>query len=268
MAMTRKGFIPRPGFVNKQGCLPDPTELVCIEVPKIFDQCLIKRCLRYAPGPDTKNTDAELRSDPLPGFKRYLGSRDFNIKLKGVDKADIPNQPGYKRLAVSFKISFVADYLAVEDGEEVRRSELFEIHRTEVIPRFYCPESISQISASSSSHCKVVGHDLEGDIIKLEMVAEVLAADPNEVYCNSEALIVLDITLGFHIIAKCELIVQLLIPAFDYCPVPPLCPEESPINACDRFDNMPAPKFYPDQKLAPLFPDDDDDDNDRDRERS
>lgn len=254
MAITRKGFIPRPGFVNKQGCLPDPTELVCIEVPKVFDQCLIKRCLRYAPGADTKLTDSELRSNPLPGLKRYIGSRDFNINLTGLDKNDIPDQPGYKRLAVSFMISFCVDYLAVINGEEVRKTELFEINRTEIIPRFYCPDSVAQISATSNLHGKVIAQNLDADIIKLEMVAEVLAADPNTVCINGENLPVLDITLGFHIIAKCELIVQLLIPTFDYCPVPPPCPDESPINPCERFENMPVPKFYPDQKLAPLFP--------------
>lgn len=81
MSINFKKFIPRPGLVNKQGRLPDPSELVCIEVPKIFDQCLIKRCLVYGEGLDTNTTDCELRSDPLIDPKRYIGSRDFNVTL-------------------------------------------------------------------------------------------------------------------------------------------------------------------------------------------
>ncbi len=41
MSINFNKFVPRPGLVNKQGHLPDPSELVCIEVPKIFDQCLM-----------------------------------------------------------------------------------------------------------------------------------------------------------------------------------------------------------------------------------
>ena len=55
MSINFKKFVPRPGLVNKQGRLPDPAELVCIEVPKVFDQCLIKRCLVYCGGPDKYN---------------------------------------------------------------------------------------------------------------------------------------------------------------------------------------------------------------------
>ena len=36
MSITRDEFVPRPGIVNKQGYLPDPTELVCIEIPKVL----------------------------------------------------------------------------------------------------------------------------------------------------------------------------------------------------------------------------------------
>jgi hypothetical protein len=57
--------------------------------------------------------------------------------------------------------------------------------------------------------------------------------------------------------------VQLLIPAFDYCPVPKVpCMEEPIEDPCVRFNKAPVPKFYPDQKLEALFPDCKDDDDD------
>lgn len=97
MSINFKKFVPRPGLVNKQGRLPDPAELVCIEVPKVFDQCLIKRCLVYCGGPDTNTTDCELRSDPLVDPKRYISSRDFNITLLSVEKIPIKGKRGFKK---------------------------------------------------------------------------------------------------------------------------------------------------------------------------
>lgn len=247
MSINLNKFVPRPGLVNKQGRLPDPSELVCVEVPKIFDQCLIKRCLIYAEGPDTNTTDNELRSFPLVNPKRYLSSRDFNIKLISVDKIPLSGRPGFKKVIITYMISFYADYI---DCDGVHRSELYEINRTDVIGRFYCPDSIAQISASFVPVQKAT--DLDSNIIKLEMVADVLNG---ELLQDEEGNSVLDVTLGYYIVVKCELIVQLLIPVYDYCPVPSEpCAEEPADDPCEVFDRAPVPKFYPDQNLEPLFP--------------
>ena len=251
MSINFKKFVPRPGLVNKQGRLPDPAELVCIEVPKVFDQCLIKRCLVYCGGPDTNTTDCELRSDPLVDPKRYISSRDFNITLLSVEKIPIKGKRGFKKVVLNYMISFYADYL---DCDGKTKSEFYEINRTDVIGKFYCPDSISQISAIT---------DLEEDsnIIRLEMVAEALHG---EILKDKNGDEVLDITLGYYIVVKCELLVQLLIPAYDYCPVPKvICEDEPDEDPCEIFDKAPIPKFYPDQNLEPLFPDcyDDDDDD-------
>lgn len=251
MSINFKKFVPRPGLVNKQGRLPDPAELVCIEVPKVFDQCLIKRCLVYCGGPDTNTTDCELRSDPLVDPKRYISSRDFNITLLSVEKIPIKGKRGFKKVVLNYTISFYADYL---DCDGKTKSEFYEINRTDVIGKFYCPDSISQISASTDL-------DEDSNIIRLEMVAEALHG---EILKDKNGDEVLDITLGYYIVVKCELLVQLLIPAYDYCPVPKvICEDEPDEDPCEIFDKAPIPKFYPDQNLEPLFPDcyDDDDDD-------
>ena len=56
------------------------------------------------------------------------------------------------------------------------------------------------------------------------MVAEAL---DGQIVEDEEDNEVLDITLGYYIVVKCELIVQLLIPAYDYCPVPREACEEN-----------------------------------------
>ncbi|MDU3349146.1 MAG: hypothetical protein E7E72_03430, partial [Clostridium sp.] len=119
----------------------------------------------------------------------------------------------------------------------------------DIIGKFYCPDSIAQISASTEpEQCE--GED--SNIIKLEMVAEAL---DGQIVEDEEGDEVLDITLGYYIVVKCELIVQLLIPAYDYCPVPrEACEEDPEEDPCERFERAPVPKFYPDQNLEPLFP--------------
>ncbi len=251
MSINFNKFVPRPGLVNKQGRLPDPYELVCIEVPKIFDQCLIKRCLVYGPGPDTDTTDCELRSDPLINPRKYIRSRNFNVTLLSVEKYPLRRNPNFKKLIINYVISFYADYI---DCNGVNKSEFYEINRTDVIGKFYCPDSIAQISANYIPD--EPPHDLDAHIIKLEMVAEAL---DGEIVETEEDLFFLDITLGYFLVVKCELIVQLLVPAYGYCPVPkePCCDEEPEEHPCVRFWNSPIPKFYPDQNLQPLFPESD-----------
>ena len=245
MTINFNKFVPRPGLVNKQGRLPDPSELVCVEVLKVFDQCLIKRCLVYADGPDTLTTDEELRSDALENPKRYLSSRDFKIKLLSIDKIPLRGDPNFKKIILNYVISFYSDYL---DDSGVTRSIFFEINRTDVIGKFYCPDSIAQISATSDEKCE----NEDYNIIKLEMVAEALAGEIVEDELGDE---VLDVTLGYFIIVKCQLLVQLLIPSYDYCPTTrEACEEEQEEDPCERFERAPVPKFYPDQNLEMLFP--------------
>lgn len=254
MSINFDNFVAKPGLVNKQGRLPDPSELVCIEIPKVFDQCLIKRCLVYDDGPDTNSTDAELRSLPLKSPKLYIGSRDFTIRLNSVERIPLNSNPDFKKLIISYTISFYSDYI---DTNSTHKTEFYEINRTDEIGKFYCPDSLSS-QASTISPQGSTG-TCEDNIIKLEMVASALQGllTTDENGCD-----VLDITLGYYIIVKCELIVQLLIPAYDYCPVPKKpCDPEPEKNACEIFEKAPVPKFYPDQNLSPLFTDTDDSKN-------
>ena len=247
MSINFNKFVPRPGLVNKQGHLPDPSELVCVEVPKVFDQCLIKRCISYCEGPDTDTTDYELRSNPLDNPKIYIGCRDFKITLTSIEKMPLSCENGYKKLIINYTISFYADYI---DCNAVNRCELFEINRQDVIGKFYCPNSLSKVTDTLTSKNS---KNNDENIIKLEMVADALQAVLHE---DENKCKVLDITLGYYIIVKCELIVQLLMPAYDYCPVPKEpCEPEPEENICDKFNREPVPKFYPDQNLTPLFPD-------------
>lgn len=54
-------------------------------------------------------------------------------------------------------------------------------------------------------------------------------------------------TVGTFVIIKVVGTVQLMVPAFGYCPEPPLCDEFSPADICEVFDNADFPEFFPPQ---------------------
>jgi hypothetical protein len=66
----------------------------------------------------------------------------------------------------------------------------------------------------------------------------------------------LTFAVGVFIIVKVVGRVQLLIPAFGFCPEPPECEEFSPEgDICEQFDYEPFPDFFPPQ-FEDLYPDD------------
>lgn len=253
----KKKFVPRPGRVNKQGRLPDPSELVCVEIPKVFDQCLIKRCLVFRRGRDTNTSDCELRSNALNDPRKYLGSRDFSVEICSVSMTPIRACPDFKKVAISYMISFCADYI---DAEGVNERELFEINRKEVIGKFYCPNRISANSAFFEEDIDEYSANNEEANIRLELVAEALSGDIDQ---DDEGNSVIDITLGYYLVVKYVLPVTLLIPAYDYYTVREApCPEVDEEDLCELFERAPVPQFYPDQNLNPLFPDSDSNNDD------
>lgn len=219
----------------------------CIEVPKVFDQCLIRRCLSFG-NERTGRLDPDLRQvieGVSPGdVLSFLGCRNFNITINSISKSVLGGEEGFKRVRVNFTVSFLAD---VELSNGTIRSIRFRVTRTETAERLYCPEPIAQVAASRVPRQggEPVSIDLDPEIVKLEIVAECLEGDFINLTGNR---VVLEITLGYFLIIKCELIVQLLVPTNGYCPAPPLCSEVAGIvSPCEEFRERPVPAFYPAQ---------------------
>lgn len=57
----------------------------------------------------------------------------------------------------------------------------------------------------------------------------------------------LNISVGVFVIVKVVGTVQLLIPAFGYCPAPPQCEEFGSEDLCEEFDESEFPEFFPPQ---------------------
>jgi len=204
--------MPRRSAANRQVSLPNGSELVCIEVPKIFDQVCIKRSLIFDEGLDTDETDRELRSNPLFNPSVFIGCGSFNLKIVSIEKIPFCETPDYKRITLCFVIWFYAYF---KDSSGRKRKELYEINRTEVIPKLYCPDALPEKAAPFTS----IKHpsDAEREMVKVEMLAQCIDGSFTK-DCNDHN--VLDITLEFQLLVKCELVVQLLVPAYNYCKAP------------------------------------------------
>ncbi|WP_373899025.1 hypothetical protein ACER0A_003685 [Haloimpatiens sp. FM7315] len=265
MAINSKDFIPRPGFINKQGYIPDPIELCCVQIPKIFDQCLIKKCLKPIDRREDLNlelckqlmeTDGITNVTDPSQVKKIGCCRNFDIEITSISKSCVKGEEGYKRVTVNFKVTFKVDLLIDEDDGICRPQTVeYTVNQTITVPKFYCPDPIAQISCGKGCPCALDVEDQDPDMIKLEVVADCLRSELVKIDCLAPEndKVFLCITLGLFIIVKSELLVQLLIPCYGYCPTPPVCPDE--VDPCKEFKDREAPVFYPPQKMDNLFPD-------------
>ncbi|SCN23560.1 hypothetical protein N3C_1363 [Clostridium sp. N3C] len=235
MALKLNKNVPRTNLITMKKTNSQTEKIYCIDVPRIFDQYLIKRTLVYAEGFDTDSTDWELRSTPLIRPKRYLYCRDFDVKLTSLEKTPLKLKAGYYRVIINFVISFYADYLDVKGN---KRSEFYEINRTETIPKFYIPDSPAQ---------RRFGYVENKNSIKLELLAQAL---DGKLSIDNRGDEILDITLDFHLIVKSEINVPLLVPNYGYYPLPYSAFNSSRRNyVLEDFEEKPTAKFYPDEKL-------------------
>lgn len=232
-----------PGQILSPDSFPAPNELVCLQVSKVFDQVSFRDCV-----------SRNIVLTPSPGVCRpaftFEGTGDFDIsKVKVISINDSLTKPGYKKIKLFVKLKYKIHYL---DGvKHLTKSDEADFNLT--INNIYCPDCTAQIGIirfPKEYPCNETGTlDADGSFIKVEAIAEAL----NDVISPCTGALILDI--GAFFIVKCECNVQLLIPAYGYCPVPPEQNNSSAIN-CTTFNERtrtPFPsQFFPDQKWNPL----------------
>ncbi|MCX7842422.1 MAG: hypothetical protein N2489_05035 [Clostridia bacterium] len=244
------------GQILNPDCFPPPNELVCIQVPKVFDQVALRDCVtRCIPLGLKPREDEDERHHHhhdvcvCPPYS-FEGATDFDIvEVKVISKTDSLTKPGFKKLKLFIRIRYTIHY---SDGQsQFCKDDEATFNLT--VNEIYCPNCIAQVGVVKSpdefwSPKKAKTADLDGTFIKVEALAEAF----NDAI-NHRGILTLDI--GVFFIVKCECVVQLLIPAYGYCPVPP---EQSagPIQNCTIFNDKtktPFPtQFFPDQKWNPL----------------
>ncbi len=246
------------GQILHPGHFPPPNELVCIQVPKIFDQVAIRDCKALVNFPLSEAKTASANATFLRAF-------DFDIKdIAILSQSDSMTRPGFKKLVLRVTVCFKVEY-SYFDGCTIESAVIpsacqpvppcvtFDVTINEI----YCPSCTTQIGVvryPSEKWDKLA--DKDGTHIKAEAILE--AFNPMVRQANSQPntpTATLTIDIGAFFVIKCECDVQLLMPAYGYCPVPP--EQQNPAEqTCKTFNNRlltPFPnQFFPNQKVNPL----------------
>lgn len=224
------------GQIADPELFPTPNELVCIQVPKVFDQVALRDCItrsiQLVPGSGVVN--------PIYAFE---GANDYDIvEVKVISKSDSLTKPGFKRLKLAIRLRYTISYTDGVNQLTLTDEAVFNLTVNDI----YCPNCLAQIGVVRYPADTVANTlDVDGLFIKVEAIAEAF----NDAINPVTGVLTLDV--GVFFLIKCECIVQLLIPAYGYCPVPP---EQQNLAAqtCNTFNNRkltPFPtQFYPDQK--------------------
>ncbi|MCR4436857.1 MAG: hypothetical protein QHH06_14670 [Clostridiales bacterium] len=219
---------------------PPPNELVCIEVPKVFDQVALRDCI-------TRNIALIPGSGVINPTFSYEGAINFNIQdIRVVSKTDSLTKPKFKKLKLFVRIGYTVVY---SDGvnQNLTLDDVSAFNLT--INEIYCPDSLTQIGLIRYPEYPSRIVDIDGTSLKVEAIADAF----NDTINTTTGVLSLDI--GVFFVIKCECVVQLLIPSFGYCPVPPEQQNAATQN-CSTFNNRaltPFPtQFFPDQKWNPL----------------
>lgn len=252
------GFKIEAGQILDPDCFPPPNELVCIQVPKVFDQVSVRECvtkciaLKKYDNDDKDRHHHEHDHDECGCNQTRIafeGAKDFDIReIRIISKKESGSRPGYKKLKLAVKLAFV---VVIADGDktiEIPDEAVFNL----IINEIYCPSCIAEVGVVQTPEGfwdKPKTKDEDGTFIKVEALAEAFNGSVN--HHN-----ILSFDIGVFFIVKCECIVQLLIPAYGYCPVPPEQRINPSLQNCNTFNNKtltPFPtKFFPDQKWNPL----------------
>ena len=195
----------------------EPTEIACIWVKKIYDACSQKECEEfffddlYLPDAPLENLVAECRIKPC-------SETFYDTSIDPIDEGPL----GRVRVRVCAVLE-----ITIRDSENPSN---YTVNCEEIC---FLKEVI--LYAPDPLHMQVL---VESIFESLTCSGEVVEEDEFEDF-------VVTAVVGAFIIVKTALKVQLLIPAFGFCPVPPECEELG--DVCEQFLERPFPDFFPPQ---------------------
>lgn len=231
-------------------------ELVCVQIPKVYDSCLLRICLVGNQKKEDKDEgiifDPDLRVRVDCSAESIINARVAGIvpgSFKVIQKKALPGDPDRK--IITYKYQLIILYDVVFDDCTISKDNELILRRTETVGPLYCPDSqaiIRETKMDQSGKCHPAT-DEDDQIIKLELIANILDVqierkegknlDPYDDVCFAV------FTVGIFNVVKCELIVQLVIPAFGFCPPPAPC--EAIGEPCEIFNAQLPPAFFPPQ---------------------
>lgn len=233
-------------------------ELVCIQVPKVYDSCLLKLCL--VGDCEEEDLDQGIIYDEDLRFRIDCSADEIvNARVIGlvpgsfrvISKRPLSDDSDRKMISYTYQLKILYD-VVFDDGTISEDNELL-LRRSETVGPLYCPESRSIIRETKVDQTGDIRppSDEDDEIVKLEIVARVLDATIDRSGCDTPApyddICFANFTVGIYNIIKCELIVQLIIPAFGFCPPPAPCEARPGRKPCEEFNEEIPPAFFPPQ---------------------
>ncbi|WP_425447170.1 hypothetical protein [Dethiothermospora halolimnae] len=201
---------PSPGEPFTPEDLSYITESVCIITDKVYAHCQQRECFT--------DIQVDLGADCGTVNRDSIRFKEGFIVDGTLNVTDITNRPNFKRVRFTLRIPF-----------EITTSE------GDVIEGFL-PDILKDIVLFIPP-----ARDEFDFRIVVETSSEVLT-DPIQSNC------IVNFPVGVFIIVKVVGRVQLLIPAFGFCPTPPACEEFSPDgDVCEEFEYQEFPDFFPPQ---------------------
>lgn len=206
-----------PGRISDGNILRQPTELACIWVDKIYDACSQRECeefffedLNFPPGAESYTLECSIK----PCSETF-----YDWSIEPIDEGPL----GIVRVRVCAVLQII-----IRDAEDPAN---YTVNCEEVC---FLKEVI--LYAPDPIHMEVL----------VESIFEALTCELVEENNTSELLCpVVVATIGAFIVVKTALRVQLLVPAFGFCPTPPECEELG--DVCEQFLERPFPPFFPPQ---------------------
>ncbi|MBM7582327.1 hypothetical protein JOD02_001184 [Caldicoprobacter guelmensis] len=198
-----------PGRITFDGC-KKIIEKVCIQVDKVYDACLQQETLNDV-RIVVKDVCGDLR-EFTPPFT-FIGCRSTSVKgkLVGTQITRLPDRPNFAR--VQTKVEIPVEVVFEDAHGKKGTGNSFICVPKDVI--LYVPdESVIpfQLESTVNAMC-VSGRIVPGDVLRFDVDV-----------C---------VTIILKIVAK----VELLVPSFGFCDIPPC--EEFAENVCEQFFSLP-----------------------------
>ncbi|HOC06734.1 MAG: hypothetical protein ACOX21_04885 [Bacillota bacterium] len=195
----------------------EPTEIACIWVKKIYDACSQRECEEFFF--EDLNFPSGAESFTVECFIKPCSESFSDWSIEPIDDGPL----GIVRVRVCAVLKIIIRDAEDPSNYTVNWEEV--CFWKEVI--LYAPDPIHmQVLVESifeALTCEIVEENGNGEIFSPTVVA----------------------TIGAFIVVKTALKVQLLVPAFGFCPTPPECEELG--DVCEQFLERPFPPFFPPQ---------------------
>jgi len=248
-------------------------EAVCIQTEKIYDSCREKDCIE----------NARVRFPNLCDRDRDIINNAFNVKIRRAEVRDVitdvepvPFKRGFYTVDVKFIIEVTLDFFTRGPGDRVnvdtivgeisfdKKVILFgsegsvKIFKSDYVERGLDKPIRSRLQQDNEPISKVevaepipLNAKIRGILDKLfEDRGDNEAEAADDTRCAPLARRVF-VTVGLFSIIKLARVVQLLIPAFDFCYPTKECVAATEENPCELFETIEFPfdEFFPPQKF-------------------